>query len=285
MESGKDQLPFFCVHGFGGGVVGYASLAHRMSGDIPFYGLQSDGFDGEMQINRSVEELAAYFIRMVRSVQAKGPYALGGYCFGGVVAFEMARQLVISGEAVRLVAIMEGYAPVRFRERTPLFHPRRLLVIWRNLPYWIVEYRQLGGQGISNRIRFATNRAIKKLIRVSGESGLPEPQDVLGDDLRGVPDHTLELMRQHLRALRAYNPQPYPGRVVVFSARGKTIRNVLTSDLDQQNGWGSLAQGGVEVRLVDGGHRNIHMEPYVASLANELRSCLQEAASSLLVDP
>jgi thioesterase domain-containing protein len=102
-------------------------------------------------------------------------------------------------------------------------------------------------------------------------------RDVLADDAVFVPDHQRRLMEIHLAAIRAYRPQPYRGTVTFFAARGRTITSALTGSLDPQRGWGALALGGVTVHTVEGGHRNIHLPPNVASLAAALGDSLEKS--------
>jgi amino acid adenylation domain-containing protein len=103
--------PFFCVAGGGGNVLYFHHLAGRLPAQQPFYGLQAVGLDGERAPLTRVEEIAAENLRAIRRVQAEGPYRLGGHCFGGWVAFEMAQQLRRDGQQVALVALLDSPAP------------------------------------------------------------------------------------------------------------------------------------------------------------------------------
>ena len=101
--------PLFLVHGAGGNVLLYRSLGEHFAPDFPLYGLQSLGLDGESQPLRTIEEMAACYVRELRTVQRRGPYYLGGYCLGGTVAYEMAQILTRDGEEVPLVAMLDTY--------------------------------------------------------------------------------------------------------------------------------------------------------------------------------
>ncbi len=120
MQPEGSKPPFFCVHGVGGNVVGFHELARRMKPDYPFYGLQSQGLDGKLPLHTRIEDMAASYLEDIGTVQARGPYYLGGFSFGGVVAYEMARQLVAKGEEVGLVVLLDTYAsnpkPVKFTD-------------------------------------------------------------------------------------------------------------------------------------------------------------------------
>ena len=85
--------PVFAVAGHNGDVFCYRALAQHLGDDQPFFGLQPPGADGQSQPLTSVEDLAAYFASQIRAFQPNGPYLLAGYCAGGTIAFELARQL------------------------------------------------------------------------------------------------------------------------------------------------------------------------------------------------
>lgn len=274
IQPGGTRPPFFCVHGFGGGVLGYADLAQLLGPDQPFYGLQAAGLDGQSAPDVTIETMAERYIAAMRTVQPSGPYYIGGYCFGGVVAFEMARQLDMQRELVALLAVMEGYAPARQRARSSVLSPQRMRTIWHNIPYWWQDYRDLGLAGVRVRVQRKMQQWRKRMLRSLGHVAETTAQDLLADDLSVMPQHQLNLLQIHLRAMRTYQPQPYAGRVTLFAAHGKTISSALFGSLDPTQGWGQLTLGGVEIRLVDGGHRNIHLPPHVTSLATALRDCL-----------
>src|SRR6185295_18712292 len=99
--------PLFLVHGAGGDVLwGYANLAKHLHPEQPLYGIKSRGRLGLDEFDR-LEEMASYYLEEIRAVQPRGPYYLGGYCFGGNVAYEMARQLRERGEQVAFVALID----------------------------------------------------------------------------------------------------------------------------------------------------------------------------------
>ena len=116
--------PFFCVHAIAG-IVQYHLLARVLGPDQPFFGFQSQGLDGACPPYETVEEMAAHYVREVRGVQSRGPYYLGGYSFGGTVAFEMARQLRAQGERTAFLAFVDTVNLPRDPVLTPLEAARR----------------------------------------------------------------------------------------------------------------------------------------------------------------
>jgi len=101
------KQPFFFLHGNWKGTTSFcSSLAHELGSDQPFYALEAYRFDG-LAVPPTVEAMAAAHIRSMRAVQPGGPYLLGGWCNGGLVAYEMARQLHAVGQMVDLLVLMD----------------------------------------------------------------------------------------------------------------------------------------------------------------------------------
>ncbi len=264
--------PFFCVHGVGGGVMDYADLARLLGTDRPFYGLQERGLDGVHEPFARVEDMAAHYIREIRSVQARGPYYLGGYCFGGTIAFEMARQLQAQGEQVALLAVLDNTAP-GVSETWSLRTAARFL---GHLPGWLADFLHLGPAQMAARIRRRARAAVQRLVGPGTISaGYPTRADieaVIDDDLSRIPPRYHRFLAAHYLALQHYRPRPYRGRVTLFRTRGQSLFGPFAPDL----GWGRLAAQ-VTVREIPGFHANILQEPYVRTLAAQLKRALDEA--------
>jgi amino acid adenylation domain-containing protein len=109
--------PLFCVHPIGGLAWCYMPLVRYMPKDFPLYGLQAQGLDEGAELHRSIEEMAATYVKEIRTVQESGPYYVLGWSFGGLVAQEMAVQLQSAGEDVAALIIMEAYVPPPAWER------------------------------------------------------------------------------------------------------------------------------------------------------------------------
>src|SRR6185295_7366109 len=104
-----DRPPFFCVHPVGGNVLCYLDLARHLPPDQPFYALQSPEPGGDQPA--SIEEMAALYLSELRRIQPEGPYRLGGWSMGGLIAFEMARQLESAGQELDLVVLIDTPPP------------------------------------------------------------------------------------------------------------------------------------------------------------------------------
>jgi thioesterase domain-containing protein/acyl carrier protein len=116
-----DGRPFFGVHGGAGTSMLYYPLARQLAPDRPLYAFQAVGLYGREPPQTSVGAMAARYIEEIRTVQPRGPYNLGGYCFGGLVAYEMAAQLRAAGDEVGVVAMFNAPAPGYNQRFNPVF--------------------------------------------------------------------------------------------------------------------------------------------------------------------
>lgn len=265
-----DKPPFFCVHGFGGGVLGYLELANALGSDQPFYGLRARGLEGNDKPHEEVEKMAAYYVKAMRSVQPHGPYYLGGYCEGGVIAFEMARQLEQAGEASPVVAIFEGFAPLMQEARPPWWQPKVWVGFVRNFPHWGRDFLALDRKEMRRRVvRKLSNNWLAFALKMR----LPVPVDLerIIEDASDIPPKMKHLMEVHDRALMRYHPPEFGGRVTLYRVRGQSLFGIH----DEDNGWSKLAQKGVDVQMIGGRHNNILEQPHVNTLAQALKNTLE----------
>jgi thioesterase domain-containing protein len=107
--------PVFAVAGHNGDVFAYRTFAQYLGSEQPFYGLEPPGLDGESAPLERVEDIAAYFVEQVRTFRGQGPYIIAGYCAGGAIAYELARQLKEQGARIRLLALLAAPYPSCFR--------------------------------------------------------------------------------------------------------------------------------------------------------------------------
>ena len=112
IQAGGSKAPFFCVHGIGGNVMDYYELARLLGPEQPFYGLRALGVSEGQEPLTQIEEMASIYIKAIQTIQPQGPYQLGGWSLGGLIAFEMAQQLKASGEEVALLALIDSHAPI-----------------------------------------------------------------------------------------------------------------------------------------------------------------------------
>jgi thioesterase domain-containing protein/acyl carrier protein len=259
-----DRPGFFCAAGAGTDVLSLAELPRHLGLDQPFYGLQPPGQDGQCAPLATVDSLASYFVREMRGIQPRGPYYLGGSSFGGMVAFEMAQQLVRAGDEVGLLALFDTRAPgyPRLRRGAPIrFHLFRLI----GNPFPQPPERRWSEM----RRELCTIWAQRLGIRWRRLTGRPLSQESL----------YLDFLNVAFAARRRYRPLPYPRSITLFRVPAQPSSEIYATD--PLLGWRGLAAGSLEVVDVQGFHgQPMFREPYVRELARQLRDRLRAAQAS-----
>jgi amino acid adenylation domain-containing protein len=278
------QPGIYLVHGVGGGMFwGYSNLARHLGNDQPIYAFKSRGLDGAPECT-TIEDMAANYIVDLRTHQPQGPYFLGGYCFGGVVAYEMARQLEARGEKVGLLALINCSPPNTDYNQSAPSSLRWQLKFLRNIGYWLGCF--LFTWTLRERREFVRWKFTVLRKKITGAATQNENDIAMTDldELLRLSDYSAkqrELWQSHVRMLMVYKPQCYRGAVTLFRTRG----HGLFTSFDEHYGWGDLVRGGVNIRVMPGGHGNILDEPHVRVVANSLTQCLREAGSTQRPNP
>ena len=255
------------MHTTPGDILGYGNLIYHLDPDQPCYGLQSLGLLRPEQSHRSIPEMAAYYVTLVRSMQPEGPYYLAGWCYGGIVAVEMAHQLMDLGERVGFLGLLETVAPAP-PLRIYRYYLHRLSCFLQMKPaHWsrylrskLKSYRE---SRMANRMRF------RRLD--GGEHANPA---ILEEHNRRLAQ--LEhVYNANLKALRFYRARPYRGVVTLFNAQ-EIDPGVIADPL---YAWPGLASG-IEIHSVPGDHDSMLTEPNVSVLARTLDECLRAAQTA-----
>ena len=275
---GKGYLPpLYLVPGIGGMVLGLSYLAQRLGSQQPVFGIQARGVKNSEMPCESIEEMAKYNIDAIRAVQPKGPYFIGGYSFGGVVAYEMARQLHAAGEQVGILAIFDTEAPGP--------QPFDVKGVVCNFPFWFIDFvlRRDPLEVAKNALAKLRSLAVQIIAKAVPPLGLPPPARRIEDEVempRDWPERYRRVIEIHYKALLAYQPAPYAGSAALFRTKAQPL---LRAHGD--NGWGRLVRGGVEVYHIDGRHMDFLVEPYVRSLATQLRIALEKCRNRMGIRP
>jgi thioesterase domain-containing protein len=217
--------------------------------------------------------MATHYIEEILALQPQGPFYLGGHSFGGTVAFEMAQQLRANGHQVALLTILDEIAPgadSRFRWGRHSF-----LGFLSNLPRWVrYDLFQYSPSQFAVKLY---KRARAQSQKVGSLIGLSEQRRAAGvDDLfdsLDIPESFRAVCAANYDAVHAYQPQVYPGRILLFRARSQPIFSSQFRDL----GWGKLAADGVECKIIPGNHESILTDPAVKTLAARLKASLESA--------
>ncbi len=258
LQSEGSNPPLFLVHPAGGDALCYAGLASHLGPDQPVYALQEGSFGGR-GFFASIEELATQYLRQIRAIHPHGPYYLGGHCFGGVVAFEMACRLVAEGEKVDLLALLDSYPPCQVpRCRISFAHA------WSKIPVRISHHIDaLKRPGWRSRLVY-----VGEHLRLN----------YLGERVEGLYRQwearikICALLRPARIALRSYRPHAYSGKVLVLDVADREE----SSYRDTLESWRGLVKGELVVRTVPGCHGTMLLEPNVAALAGELGAVIDE---------
>lgn len=177
LKSDGCKQPFFCVHPGLGTVLAYVDLARHLPPDQPFYGLESLGLNEERKPYTQVEDMATHYINAMLAVQPQGPYLLGGWSFGGLVAFEMAQQLQAQGQQVSFLGLFD------------------------TSPMAVEESQEQDDADFLEDVFAGDDSSIL---------GIPSELDW---DQR---QRFIEVFKSHIQAAHIYRPQPYAGKVTLF---------------------------------------------------------------------
>jgi amino acid adenylation domain-containing protein len=263
IQPNGSRIPFFCVHGVGGGVLNYQAIAKALGPDQPFYAFRSLLLTWEDIRETSIEELASAYIKEMRSFFPQGPYLIGGGSFGGIVAFEMAQQLYAQGAEPALLVLFDTSAPGSVQS---VGTTEKLRGFWQRLRDQGVPYlvRKVVLKGDDWRQRLVKrSRDVASYYHRLAASDLP------------VRLRYYQVQEAHSRTMARYKIQRYPGKITLMRAidRGYLGMELLGTREDPMLGWGALA-GGLEIHDVPGEHGNVLNEPHVRTVAEELETIL-----------
>jgi acyl-CoA synthetase (AMP-forming)/AMP-acid ligase II/thioesterase domain-containing protein/acyl carrier protein len=265
IQANGDRPPFFCVHDGNGQVLNYRELSRFLGPEQPFYGIQSRGLDGEDEPFTRIEDMAAYYIQEIRKIQPAGPYFLGGYSFGGRVAYVMAQTLRAAGDEVALLALFDTYC-----------HAGRQRVETRDwLAHHIERMRALRPTRIPAYLKQRTRNFVKMAYmraRLNSYSAAWHFYKARGKPLPRflrLPVAANDMIR------RNYRPRPYDGDATLFKCE-----LYAWAHADQHEGWKKLIKGKLEIRPIPGGHYEIMDQPHVRTVAAGLAGAIERARAA-----
>jgi acyl carrier protein len=264
IQASGTRHPFFYLHGTWNNEAFYCfHLVHHLGPDQPFYALEPYHFDHKQAIAPTVEAMAVANIQLLRSIQPEGPYYLGGFCNGGLVAYEMARQLSAEGQKVNLLVLIDpAYSPIVHK-------------IVRGLI-----------SGIGKLLRLSQEKQLECFLRMRHIYkyllGQRRSEDLHA--FRGV-DPSIHTLTPTIEALRqddhgmydwiigGYNYAPYPGKVALLWARQAQFGKVWKRKAAQEKN--------IELRFIPGTHMGC-LTDHIQSLAEELAISLSQAQATEL---
>ena len=251
--------PLFLLHARGTSVLVYRDLVNYLGTERPIYGVQPQGLNAEAEVLTTTEEMAAYYIQEIQKIQPIGPYLLGGYSFGGELAFEMSRQLHQQGEKVDKLILFDSNGP-NCNKRSPF--SQRTIIHFNNLlekkHNYIIEKAVAWKRWLQQDSQYNFQKLSVKVLRNFN----------LTLSLR---QHNIFIEDRNEQASRNHHPQFYPGKVILMRAEG--ILGGVGLKRDEHLGWKNLVEQ-IDVYHVPGHHFSMLEEPNVQQLAEAVKSSL-----------
>ncbi|GIJ24082.1 non-ribosomal peptide synthetase [Micromonospora lutea] len=280
IRTGGDRPPLFLVHPIGGNVLCYLPLARHLPREQPVHALQAAGLTAGTEPLRSVPALAASYLAAIRRVQPTGPYTIGGWSFGGVVAFEMARQLNnaarrLDPTGARPVDQLILIDPIARRSDEPVPVTDDVLLDWFFWELMPLDQDRPALAPIPSNLASPQQR-LDFVARRAGAAGILRPGDspaavrrlfeVFKANWEAIIDYRPEVVDQDITLLRASEPLP-PLLKPMHDLAG-------TLHLDPRNGWGELTTGRLDVLDVPGDHLALMDPPHVVDVAHRITELL-----------
>jgi thioesterase domain-containing protein/acyl carrier protein len=249
-----EGIPIFGFGGLAGTPLAFASLASKLGEDQPFYGVAVPGFEGVPGSCDTIEEIITAMLAMIRQVRPKGPYRLAGYCFGGLLAYEAARQLVAVGEEVSLLAIYDTFTRAG-RVTRPAW--QRFFVHLYLLATDLAHLKRM-----PERLR----------LRLSGKARKPDPEYLI-EQAAASSTAAERLWKTNALAREKYHEGSYAGPIIWFQATERSKYNPFFK-LMPCGGWSLCTTGGVTTVRIPGDHGNLIGPKHAMTAAKALRPFL-----------
>jgi non-ribosomal peptide synthetase component F/thioesterase domain-containing protein len=257
-------IPFFCVHPAGGSVLYYGELSSALGRARPFYGLQSLASDDGQNLVMKIEQMAEVYNAEIEQVQRDGPYLLGGWSMGGLVAFEMARQLRHKGKPVGLLSLFDTYPPRHNRAATE--EHNRLSMLTKFASDMSRMHGKTCDDLLERLVGLGPEQQRLVIFDVLKRNGVPRanaPQEELND--------LLNVFAHNYLAVERYSLQRSEQRIVLFRAAEVEEPESLARE------WVTWAGAGLDVHVVPGNHHSMLKRPHVSATAELLMRYLDEA--------
>ena len=256
-----NKVPLFIVHGANHNVLIYRNLADNLDDDQPVYALQAKGLSGEIEPHDSVEEMASHYISEITSINPEGPYALGGFSFGGIIAFEMAKQLKAQGKKVKIVALFDSYVYPSYYYSNPLVKKTV------STSYNIAQLIFMGLNMFSSKKNFKRRRDLLKLkiyglyLRIKYGR---EKQNQLQFN------YSSKIDEMHALAFIRYNLIPQDIKVDLF----RSTKDIYFAHDYKYLGWKKIAVGGIRKHIISGNHSEMFLSPAVEKVGSILQKVM-----------
>jgi amino acid adenylation domain-containing protein len=260
IQRGADgHRPLFLVHPAGGTALCYVPLARHLGPAQPVFGLEDPNFERREEPRFVIPEMAALYLAAVREVQPRGPYRLGGWSLGGVLAQAMACQLEAAGEEVEHLLLVDTRSPVL------LDAEREGELLETDLLLWFAANLRLAVRRDEVESLPVPERFPSVLARAQAAGRLPA-------DLEPARAHRIfEIFRTEMSSERGYQPGFCRCRIALFRAAVGAEEDRRRGD-DHSLGWHGISSSGLDVEIIPGTHQTLIDEPHVLTLAERIRA-------------
>ncbi len=262
VRTSGNRKPLFCIGGKGGNPIRFQRLLRYLNEDQPVYFIRSRGFEPGEQLKTTIEEIALDYLLEIKKIQPEGPYYFLGESSGGLVAYEMAQSLLRQGERTGLVGMLDTYLD-EMKVGAPAGSNPFLLARKH------AQTLSSGGvNGLGAYLGYYVNLWKFKFEEFKDAQKMRKIRSQYSEGL-AVYDRVEEA---NLTASKAYDPKPYDGRVVIFSAS----RQVILEGNDADHGWKRAGIKDLLIRPIDCYHGNMMFEPFVQEIAETLNQYLNQ---------
>jgi thioesterase domain-containing protein len=253
-----NSAPLFLIHETTGAVTAYISLSQLLNEDVPVYGLQAT----DATEVASLENLATQHLQAIRRMQPQGPYRLAGWSLGGILAYEIARQLLVAGESVEFVGMIDSYCPTLLDADSLTKSEVETLLIYVR---WHMSHvdGQMSPVGEEKLRDLANQNDIAHVFEQCRQSGFL-PSEITIEAMQRL----LKTMHHLARLALQYRPKPSRLSVQLYIS-GEHEEN-------QSRGWESIMGDQLRVRRIGGTHDSIIQQPYLQSLVDAMNQNLEQ---------
>ena len=264
LQTRGDGPPFYLIHSLHGSLLTYRYLLAHLGEEQMIDGFEVPFGEDEAERIESVEALATLYLAELRAQQPGGPYLLGGYSLGGLLAFEMARQLRAQGETIGALVLIDTMFPGATQRS--LLPAERILGGWDRFLVRVCAFPELSPARRRAYLRRHFRHTIARLGRSFSPSDAtsPSPHDLLHSPISARLNEVS----------RRYRPRDFDGSLVYLRATGRS-----RTASDDIAAWRRVVRGKVRTRRIPGQHENVVFPPNAVALAAQLRRALRHAAT------
>ncbi len=270
IKSNGKKVPLFIIHGAGLNVLNFVTMSKYFDEDQPIYGIQGIKPEGYSNWYKSIEEMAAHYIKAIVKINPEGPYALAGFSFGGIVAFEMTRQLNEQGKTVSLTALLDSYVDSSYYYET---YRRKRLVRYFDVTHRRLDFLKemlLSWKAFKMRINGKKEYLLKRHF---------DQKETMTEEEVLAHEHFIEADSMVKKIVDRYHLKPQNFEVDLFRSKDD-----MTYKLDPTHlGWKKAALKGIKIHNISGNHLDIVAPPNDKVLARMLQKILDEKHIQLLL--